>query len=109
MFVSEWQNSLERDFLEHITRQDFSRYNISLQKRLTPGRLFTVNSTDQLSFQVGGVFDVLNSSMASGKLPSFSLPYWDLVSKGQQTRIHARCLYGARLILGRYSCNRYTV
>ena len=80
---SDWQSNLERDFLEHITRQDFSRYNISLQKRLTPGRLFAINSTDQLSFQVGKMFDVLNSSMASGKLPNFSLPYWDLVSKGE--------------------------
>ncbi|KAF0299200.1 VWFA and cache domain-containing protein 1 [Amphibalanus amphitrite] len=91
--ASDWQSNLERDFLEHITRQDFSRYNISLQKRLTPGKLFVINSTDQLTFQVGKIFDVLNSSIASGKLPNFSLPYWDLVSKDLVVSVTQPCYH----------------
>ncbi|XP_037070715.1 VWFA and cache domain-containing protein 1-like isoform X2 [Pollicipes pollicipes] len=89
--ASESQNSLERDFLEHITGQDFSRYNISLKKWLVPGCLFVINATDQLSFQVGKMFDKLNSTMESQH--HFSLPYWDPVSKDLVVSVTQPCYH----------------
>ncbi|CAG2118573.1 unnamed protein product, partial [Medioppia subpectinata] len=88
----------EIDFLREIAEMNFPKFNVLSPDpiRIRPGIMVAVNSTENLSFTLGGIHAVLTRPTHSSIY--ISLPYWDVISKDVHIAVSKSVIHRGQLI-----------
>ncbi|XP_054157249.1 VWFA and cache domain-containing protein 1-like [Oppia nitens] len=88
----------EMDFLREIAEMNFQKFNVLSPDpfKIRPGMMVAVNSTDNLSFTLSGIYSVLTRPTHSSVY--ISLPYWDAISKDVHISVSKSVIHRGQLI-----------